>query len=71
MPKLRNRIPKLLEQREMTIGALQIAAKLDWVTTHKIVREEFIPDRTTVKTLYSIARALGVGIDDLFEDMEL
>jgi DNA-binding Xre family transcriptional regulator len=68
MAKLKNLIPMILQQRKMTITELQIKSGLGWPTVHKVATEEYIPDRTSVKTLNAIASALELSISDLYAE---
>ena len=68
MAKLRNLIPGILQARKMTITELQIKSGLGWPTVHKVATEEYIPDRTSLKTLNAIASALEVSISDLYAE---
>ena len=70
MAKWKNLIPKLLKERGMNIPQLQIKSGLGWPTIYKIATEEYLPDRTTLKTLDAVADAFGVSVSELYEREE-
>jgi len=68
---MKNRIPELLKERGWTITQLQIKTGIGWPTVHAAASREVLADRTSFKTLRKIAEALGVGISDLYEKVEV
>ena len=63
-----NNIKQLLEDRGWTMYKLHKETGMNYNTIHKVAKAEQIKDTTPYGTLKKIAKALGVGIDDLEDD---
>lgn len=61
----KNQIPRLLEDKGMTVYGLAKKMQMPWHNVSKIVEASTIPSGTEYKTLRKIAEVLGVSIDDL------
>lgn len=70
---LRNKIPGILRERNLTISDLHniMARESDTRTSypavHRVATEPIIPDTLSVGTLRKVAVALGVSLSDLSE----
>ena len=66
---LKNKIPKMLRERGISISELQRQAVLSYPTCYKVGAEDalVIPDQMQIGTLRKVAKALGVSIGDLVE----
>lgn len=60
-----NNIPKLLDKLGWSVYKLRQETGLTYNTTRSLVKAEKIPEGTSYGTLKRVAKALGVGIDDL------
>lgn len=60
-----NKIGELLKDKGWSIYKLSKEIEMSYQALHALVNSEQIPNGTAYGTLKKIARALGVGIDDL------
>lgn len=65
MAERKNQIPRLIEQRNMSVYKLARLMQMPWHNVNRIVEAPTIPDGTAYKTLRKAAEVLGVKIDDL------
>lgn len=67
---LKNRIEKILEERNISINDLNTVAKKQYSSTHILVKRETLND-VKLETLYSIAELLSVNVEDLYEAVKV
>lgn len=70
---LRNRIPKILKEKGLTISDLMRQTGMAYPTVHNVARDgaETIPDSTYVGTLRQISEALNIPIGELVEVVKI
>ncbi|MCL4295891.1 MAG: helix-turn-helix domain-containing protein [Anaerolineae bacterium] len=70
---LRNRIPKILKEKGLTISDLMRQTGMAYPTVHNVARDsaEIIPDNTYIGTLRQISEALDLPIGDLVEVVKI
>jgi hypothetical protein len=68
----KNNLKNILEAKDWTIYRLwqELGGEVgDRRLVYELAGHEFIPERTTLKTLHRIAASLDVSIDDLYTDV--
>ncbi len=64
---VRLRVKEILKQRKISMGKLSRMSDVSFTTIRRICNDpSYSP---TLNTLVSIAKALGVKVDDLYEDV--
>lgn len=66
----RNRIAEILDNKGLSISDFQKIVKLSYPSTHRLVTSRVITDDTKAGTLRRVSQALGVGVAELFEEVE-
>lgn len=66
--KLKNRTRLLLFERNDNMAQLAARVELSYPTVHRFVTSEYIPEKTPINTMYTIAKALGCSVGDLYSD---
>lgn len=66
----RNKIKKILKDRDISIYQLAKDTGLTYQTVHALTNSDQIPDGTAYGTLRKVAEVLGVSVSDLEVDEE-
>ena len=69
-PIWRNKISEILDNRGLSISDLQRMAQMSYSSAYRLATSKIITDDTKAGTLRRVSQALGVGVADLFEEVE-